>query len=377
MADFDSRREALRRRKALLDSLIEKAAGPISPGQMVGDHFVPIGLGQALAPAIQSLAASYAGKRADKEAADLEKERTAALVAELQRVQGLPQNEQPAALAASEFAETREMGNKALLKALEPKELKMFEGTLYDPYTGKQGPKIEGRRNLKAHRGQLYDPQTGDLVGGQIGQAAAGPSVTVNLPPLQRELDKSVGKGVGGRLVDQTLGGRQAAINNIRTAQQLQAISENEMATGQAAPLGVFASQLASSFGVQAPEWISNAESYDAGVQRAVSDFIMQDPKGITQAEADRFAKSWAPLTTTPQGRQQILRDVEEINRRKLQDIDKSIESLREKNPNIYEQIQIDPAMNMEIPQPRVPSTLAPSGAVVPKRKGKFLEWEN
>lgn len=385
MADFDSRREALRRRKALLDSLVEKAAGPISPGQMVGDHFVPIGLGQALAPAIQSLAAGYAGQRVDKEAAALEKERTAALVAELQRVQGLPQNEQPAALAASEFAETREMGNKALLKALEPKELKMFEGTLYDPYTGKQGPKIEGRRNLKAHRGQLYDPQTGELVGGQVGQAAPGNTTTINMPAMESAFDKKLGQVAAEGTVEQLVTQRQQVVNNINQVQKLREISSQEMLSGRLAPLGVFISQLGASLGIPVSEKLANSARYDAAFQQPVTQMILAGGRGITNEEGERIAKTWAPLWESPEGRAKILDDLEQLNMRQYQQIESAAQTLQQQNPRAYDTLQRlpgftaqpAPAAPQAAPGPQAgPANPQPIPVPRPGRTGRFLGFE-
>lgn len=356
MPTFDSRRKALEQRQKLLQSLITGASQPLGAGQMVGDHFVPTSPLAAFGQAAQGIIGAYGFKKAEEESAALERDRTAALVQELQRVQGLPQNEQPAALAASEFAETREMGNKALLKALEPKELKMFEGTLYDPYTGKQGPKIEGRKNYKVHRGQMYDPQTGELVGGQVGQAAPGNTTTINMPAMETAFDKELGKIGAQGTVEQLVTQRQQVVNNINQVQKLREISGQEMLSGRLAPVGVFISQLGASFGIPVSDKLANSARYDAAFQQPVTQMILAGGRGITNEEGERIAKTWAPLWESPEGRTQILNDLEQLNMRQYQQIEQAAQTLQTQNPRAYETLQRLPGFTAQpAPPPQAP----------------------
>lgn len=373
MASYDQRRKQLERRAALAEAMQARAMQSQPQGQMIGPHYLAPSLGQSLAPALQMLAAVYAGKKVDEQSSALDVERQAALSAELGQVLGQQKQGADWSTSAmlSQFPEVQQLGMKGFEQNIKPEKFSKsylerdekgeLRRTLYgDKGTRKVVEDSSPYVEPKVYRREVYDPS--QLKPGQtIGEAFKTPTTNINInSKFEGAMDKKVGELVGQRIVDQHLVQRQQVVKDYETAQKLQDIASQEMATGQLAPLGVFLGQVGSSFGATPSDALINAEQYNSAVERAVTDVIMQDPKGITNEDAKRIARSWAPLVSSAEGRMKIIQDIKDLRRLQFQRIESALEEVSIKRPELYNYMSVDPSMQMRIPDedptPAVPA---------------------
>lgn len=364
-SNYESRKKALERRRKLTETLMERGvAGPQAQGQMIGPHYLAPGLGAALAPALNVLAAGFMGKKLDKEEGALEQERNQQLAQAMAGIQ-----EKVKSGDQSWMFDPMVLGDKTLSgystaafkEQVKPRELGRYENQLFDPITGEVKKALPKEKKLSAHRGAIWDPSTGEVVKSGVGYAPASTNVTVNnaAPTAEKALSKTLGTGQGEAILEARKT-KLDAVNTTRMLNRLEELDKNPVISGpQAGPL-IWLGQAAAGFGIPIDtQRLANSEAYQQTIGESIARKVLEGGRGISNEDRAFIEKSYPSLMMTSQGRKAVIEHMRFVAQEQVRQADLMEQSLQGNFPELERLHNTNPSSQISLP----PTNVSPQAA--------------
>lgn len=348
-SNYESRKRALERRRALTEALMEKSQVQQPVGQMIGPHFLGAGPLQAFAPIVQALTGALVGKGLDRKEADLETQRQQEIAAAMQGIQDkVKSGDQswmydPAVLGDKTLSG---YATAAFKEQVKPRELKEYQGQLYNPVTGELGSKLPSQRKLAAHRGAIYDPETGEVIREGVGYAPASTNVSVtNIAPTgEKAFAKKLGEEQG---MDVANARRMKldAVNTTRMLTRLEELNANPVYSGPQAKPFMWIGEAAAGFGIPLdPERLANSEAYQQTIGESIARKVLEGGRGISNEDRLFIEKSYPSLMLSPQGRQMVIQHMRYVAQQQAEQADLIEQSIQGNMPELERLIQTNPS---------------------------------
>lgn len=374
MPSYESQRAALDRRRKLIETMMARGMEP-QQGIMAGRIYVPPSPLSALTPALTMLAGGKAQEGLDIKDEELAQQQRQAQIQALQEIMAQKQagGDWMTSALGNQDPMIQKLGQSGFEESLKPRELKEYQGQLYNPVSGELGPKLPRSKKFAAHRGQLYDPETGEL-GGMIGTAPAAPTTNVNV--FQGKEESKFGQVLGQKNAERV----DAALETIRSSSQtqdllgrLKQLEGLPVLRGGAAPPIVKLVEIASTFGIEPGENVANAEVLQSLIEDRVTQYVLSGGRGITDEDAKRLQRALPDITKTAEGARRFRILLEEITGRNMKRASQTLDIMEKRYPELKGVRELEaPALE---PVQAVPGPTAPAVPQVgEERKGYIFQ---
>ncbi len=357
--EYDIAQGTIGRQRGLIDALTQQSLTP-SKGQMVGQVYVGPSLLDALSKPLMALAANYAGGNLDKEELANSQARQGALVEALSGLQNQPGSPGFTTEAlGSQFPELQKAGMANLAAQLSPRAQESYTAPTMDAsgnlvqFSNRGSVKNTGIQGYVKPDNQLKIVQNADgtqsyaSIDANTGASKVIPGEAYVRPAAQTNINNNMPKQEGqfGKTLGQKDAERYDASNTVlqneaktqATIGRLQALENEPMFRGGAAPLINKLTSIASTFGLNpTPEESANAEKLQALVESSIVDLIKEGGRGITDEDARRQANTMANQMLTPGGAVKVREQMSNISNQNVRQAKAVQGYLRNRYPDAF-----------------------------------------
>lgn len=303
---------ALKRRQAVIDSLMQQAmAAP--QGQMVGQFYVPSGLGGALRTIGSALMARHKQGQLDSDSADFKQRYNTALDKELTDFDtARAENPRSAAIKAmtSDFAPIQDMGKMTLAELGRKKNYATVGGIVFDPENGSI-VKLSGPQPVRKKDGNVIyeeNPSTG-----QWEKLDKSPVVNVKTNVVNQQ-EGAFAKKMGEKAADSVEEAQKGLKSNQKlrvTMDKLSRLNTQGVSSGPTAGAKMFLAQLGDSMGIAVDRnQLLRDEAYNNQIMSNVAEILTASNgvgRSFTDADREAFMQSFPTMLQSPQGRKEII----------------------------------------------------------------------
>jgi hypothetical protein len=326
--DFASSMEAIQRKKALANALLQQSMSP-QQGQMVSGHFVGPGIVGALAPLAQALLGRHTQKEAESDQQTFTTQYNSAASQALQQYLEARKTDPRAAAGSaiqSKFPALVALGQKDLANMLTQKEvlglpgydatsrlaaalhpgdpdiaglkpeqvLKDVNGQVIDVTPGKAPGRVYDARDKFGNVGPVAQTPGGPVNGqinpetGEVKYAPTGTNINLNTNlSAAEEMAKTLGKGQSEQLLASKLTAEKAA-SQLQTLSAATRDLQAGIKSGTGADVKLIVAKVGKALGLSDDPQIANTEAYRAMVAQRLLDNTKALGSGSGFSDKDR-----------------------------------------------------------------------------------------